>query len=132
MSETDAQPRKKFCNIGAPACFALEMACKVLNDAFDGQCYVVGSVLQRPDWRDVDVRLMMDDAAFSALFPDVADLRYGHWEFDPRWTVMTVSLSAWLRAQTGLPVDFQFQPSSFANQRHKGSRNAIGMRVKGL
>lgn len=127
MKETEEKPRSKFCHIGAPACFALEMACKQLNAAFDGQCYVVGSVLQRPDWRDVDVRMMMDDAAFVTLFPNAGGVEYGHWEFDHRWTLMTVAITAWLRTMTGLPVDFQFQPSSFANVRHKGKRQAVGM-----
>src|SRR5690242_14716557 len=121
MPRASPKPREKWIHIGAPACFALELACKHLNRAFDGQCYIVGSVLQRADWRDVDVRLIMDDAAFKAEFPDCAALS-GAWEFDPRWLLLTVSVSAWLTQQTGLPVDFQFQPQSHANEKHKGRR----------
>lgn len=118
------EPRKKGIYTGAPACFALELACKQLNEAFDGQCYLVGSALERAGWRDIDVRLMMDDNAFGALFPGVGE----HWEFDPRWLIMTVAISKWLSDQTGLPVDFQFQPQTHANARHKGPRNALGLR----
>lgn len=125
----------KVSYIGAPACFALEMACKQVVDAFcprgeghHGQTYVVGSSLERPDWRDVDVRLVMDDESFAALFPSVRlDTGSAIWEFDPRWTLITVSVTAWLRQQTGLPIDFQIQPMTFANEKHKGQRHAIGL-----
>ena len=127
MSEQPSQ-RKKGIYVGAPACFALEEACKVINDAFEGQCYLVGSAMERPDWRDIDVRFMMNDEDFLALFPDSAPLAHHKWEFDPRWILLTVSISAWLKKLTGLPVDFQFQPTSHANERHKGPRNALGLR----
>jgi hypothetical protein len=116
--------RKKAIYVGAPACFALELACQHLSTAFDGfGCYLVGSALERPDWRDIDVRLIMGDDEFAKLFPDAGD----NWEFDARWLLLTTSLSAWLSAQTGLPVDFQFQPQTHANARHKGPRNALGL-----
>lgn len=71
----------------------------------------------------------MSDEAFRAEFPGTypADGQGGHWEFDPKWLLLTVSLSRWLSDQSGLPVDFQFQPQSHANSRHKGRRNALGM-----
>jgi hypothetical protein len=63
-------PRKKATHVGAPACFVLEREVQFLHRAFDGHCYLVGSALERPDWRDIDVRMIMDDEAFVALFPD--------------------------------------------------------------
>jgi len=125
--------RKKVSHIGAPACFALEQACKDLRDAFcdpeDGYSgiYVVGSCLERPDWRDVDVRMIMGDAAFGRLFPH-AHLDNGTWEFDPRWCLMTIAISRLLSEQTGLPIDFQFQPQTFANARHDKARHPVGLR----
>ena len=121
------KPRTKGIYVGAPACFLLEQACAHLEKAFPGfGCYLVGSALERPDWRDIDVRLIMDDAEFAALFPDV-NMKAANWEFDARWLVMTISISKWLRDQTGLPVDFQFQPQTHANEQHKGPRNALGL-----
>lgn len=121
-----SEQRKKAIYVGAPACFALELACRDICDAFDGYgCYVVGSALERPDWRDVDVRFIMDDAAFAALFPS-AGL---HWEHDARWLLLTVSISERLSKITGLPIDFQIQPQTHVNERHKGRRNAIGLRI---
>lgn len=123
MDET----RIKAVYIGAPACFALEQACQHVNAALGGYgCYVVGSALERQDWRDVDVRYILSDEEFDRLFPDAAGRC---WEHDPRWLLLTVSISAWLSKQTGLPIDFQIQPQTHANERHKGPRNAIGIRV---
>ncbi len=126
MSEGSTEPRRKANYIGAPACFALELACQPLVAAF-GHCglYQVGSSLQRPDWRDIDLRYILEDAEFAKLFPAAGD----HWEFDPRWLLMTTAISQWLSKQTGLPIDFQFQPQTHANERHKGPRNAIGLRI---
>lgn len=118
--------RKKQVYVGAPACFALEQACQQINDAFgDFGCYLVGSALQRPDWRDIDVRYIMPDDAFAQLFPTAGK----HWEHDPRWLLLTVSISNWLKIVTGLPVDFQIQPQTHANDKHKGLRSALGLRI---
>ncbi len=126
---------KKASHIGAPAIFALEQAAKTLRAAFREETesdhigiYVVGSSLERPDWRDVDVRMMMDDASFRRLFPS-ANIDPATWEFDPRWCLMVVTISKWLSDQTGLPIDFQFQPTSHANKRHKGRRHALGLNI---
>lgn len=133
MSEAVAPARSKVSHIGAPAVFALEQACKTLKAAFreEGEkdhigIYVVGSALERADWRDVDVRMMMDDASFSRLFPGV-NTEHGTWEFDPRWCLLVVAISKWMSDQTGLPIDFQFQPMTHANKRHKGQRHAMGL-----
>ena len=126
MAEESAAPRKKGIDTGAPEGFELELACQQLNQAFDGfGCYLVGSALERPDWRDIDVRLIMGDEEFDALFPGCRERHT--WEFNPRWLIMTISITEWLRKRTGLPVDFQFQPQSHANDRHKGPRNALGL-----
>jgi hypothetical protein len=121
--------RKKGVYVGAPACFALEMACQDINRAFGGfGCYLVGSALERPDWRDIDVRLIMADEAFRAEFPGAGPIAHGRWEFDPKWLLLTVAISERLSKLTGLPVDFQFQPQTHANDKHKKPRNALGLR----
>lgn len=127
MTEEAAPKRKKGLYVGAPACFVLEREVQFLNQAFDGHCYLVGSAMERADWRDIDVRMIMDDEAFTALFPDAGPVAHGRWEFNPRWIVLTTAISEQLTRQTGLPIDFQFQPRTHANERHKGPRNAMGM-----
>ena len=120
-------PRTKVNYVGAPAIFKLEMCCQLINDALGGYgCYLVGSCLERPDWRDIDLRYILSDEQFFTLFPDSGD---GCWEQNPRWLLLTVSISGWLREQTGLPVDFQIQPQTHANDKHKGTRHSIGMRI---
>lgn len=114
--------------VGAPAIFALELACRQLCEAFPGfGCYHVGSSLERADWRDVDVRFIMSDEEFADLFPDAGQ----HWEHDARWLLLTVSISERLSKATGLPIDFQFQPQTHANEHHKGQRSALGMNFRG-
>lgn len=127
MTDEPSPKRQKFCHIGAPAVFALEQACRHINEAFgEGYgCYVVGSCLERPDWRDVDVRLILSDEEFKKIFPDAyLDSR---WEFDARWLLLTVSISNWLSKVTGLPVDFQFQAQTHANKAHEGARHPVGI-----
>lgn len=123
--------RKKHCYVGPPAIFKLQQACRLLNEAWSHLdsfgVYLVGSCLERPDWRDVDVRMIMRDDAFRAEFPDVASIDDASWEHDPKWLLLTVAISEWLAAQTGLPIDFQFQPQSHANKWHGGARQAMGL-----
>lgn len=127
--------RKKWSYIGAPAHFKLEQACQQISEAFGGYgCYLVGSALERADFRDVDIRYILSDEDFERLFPGTgwsAEHPHGAlWEHNPRWLLMTISICEWLQRQTGLPVDFQFQPQSHANALHRGRRHAIGMMVK--
>ena len=126
MSKPSGDKRKKAIYVGAPACFALELACQHLQEAFgEYGLYLVGSALERPDWRDVDVRYILSDEGFAALFPDAGQ----YWEHNPRWLVMVAAISAWLTKETGLPIDFQFQPQTHANERHPGKRNALGLKI---
>jgi hypothetical protein len=107
MSNTDndtQKPRKKYNYIGAPACFALDLALRHINEAFEGECYVVGSVLERPDWRDVDVRMIMDDEDFAKNFPDVVANR---WENDAK------------NSTTGQPGGGGFQQWTMTREWHK-------------
>jgi hypothetical protein len=130
-----APQKRKATYIGAPACFKLEQVCQHVADAlvsFDSfGVYQVGSSLDRADWRDIDIRAILSDDGFKSLFPDanVDGVAWG-WEQDPMWLLLTVSISAWMREQTGLPIDFQIQPQTHANERHKGSRNAVGIKIR--
>ena len=96
-SESSSPPARRKANyVGAPAIFALESACRQVTEAFGGfGCYIVGSALERPDWRDVDVRYIMRDEEFVALFPDAVMFPDGGgcWEQDARWLLLTVSIS---------------------------------------
>jgi len=111
------------------AAFRLTLAAQIINDAYPESfgCYVVGSVLERPDYRDVDVRCIMKDEDFDRHFPGVHDRNKTNEPWHPRYSLLCFSITAWLRQMTGLPIDFQFQRQTQANEKYKGKRrNGIG------
>lgn len=75
--------------------------------------YLVGSALARPDWRDVDVRIIVEGAP-SWFGPFLSDRR-AHF-----------LLSLWGQQATGLPIDCQFQTMAEANAID-GPRHPIGL-----
>lgn len=77
--------------------------------------YLVGSCLTRPDWRDVDIRIIVDDAPGW----------FGPFLRDRRGNFL---LSLWGEQATGLPIDCQFQTTHEANAI-PGARHAIGLSV---
>lgn len=123
----EGKKRKKVSYVGVPAIFKLQLACKQLNEAYgDFGCYHVGSSLERADWRDVDIILIMDDADFRREFPG-AGPAMKHYEHDLKWLINSIAISGWLSELAGVPVDFKIQPKSIANEQHKGLRSALGM-----
>lgn len=100
--------------------YNLDVACQVIRRAFpDGGLYLVGTagVGAADGYRDVDVRLMLGDEDFTAACPT-----------RERWELLCVAVSAWLSDRTGLPVDFQVQLTSVANEKHGDKpRNPLGM-----
>lgn len=128
---SEIEKRKKTSYVGVPAIFELQMACHVLVRAYDATIYHVGSSLERPDWRDVDLVMILDDEKFAREFPN-APLHSAGWELDPKWLVLTVAISKWLGEKAGVLVDFKFQPRTFANERHDGPRNPIGRYIKNV
>lgn len=113
--------------LNPPTLFRLDHACKPIVEAFDGDgfgfpagVYLVGSVQERTAGprSDVDVRLILDDDRYDALVTSPA-LR----------TMLDLAFGAYLREMTGLPVDFQIQRRTQANEKHKGTgRNPLGRR----
>lgn len=100
----------------------LDEACAPFLSAFGEHPYLVGSVEQRKDFRDVDVRLILADDEYDALFAERKGL----------WALLSRLGSTYLRARTGLPVDFQVQRQSEANAKFgdlgKTPRNPLGSR----
>lgn len=72
--------------------------------------------MDRPDHRDIDVRLILDDDRYAQLAEAVPV------------ALLNLALTFYLRQATGLPVDFQIQQQSAANALHTGVRSAIGWR----
>lgn len=103
--------------------YHLAQAIRPLREAFGfGSTFLVGSVMQRRDFRDVDIRVILDDDEFDAVFGTRKAL----------WSVFCYAVTAWLRAETGLPIDFQVQRFTEANEQHSGQgypRSALGLRT---
>lgn len=95
--------------------FDLNHACRAVTEAFGHPPMLVGSVLTRADFRDVDVRSIVANEDFDRMFGDGALL-----------PLLNRAVSEWLSARTGLPVDYQVQRMSEANAAFEGLRSAIG------
>lgn len=92
----------------------------IVRDYFGHIPYHVGSSLQSKEWRDVDVRLILPDDEFAALFGDI----HQSW-VNPKLAAVTLAFCALGKEMTGLPVDFQIQSQSHANKLYDGPRSAL-------
>lgn len=94
--------------------------CRLVRAAFPNSLglFLVGSVHERPDFRDVDLRLMLDDDDFDRKFSNGEQVR-----------MFNRAFSAWGQRDTGLPIDFQIQRMTEANAEFPGgARNSMGTR----
>ncbi len=100
--------------------YRLDDACVPIRRAL-GVPYLVGTAgdFKAPSgYRDVDVRLILDDAEFDALCHERRE----------RWELLSVALGEYLQRRTGLPIDFQIQRMTEANARFGDKpRNPLGM-----
>ncbi len=96
--------------------YRLDQACHLLTGAFGNCTYLVGSVERGGTARDVDVRTILDDDTFDAIFGSAPLL----------WAAFSVGITSWLRQQTSLPIDYQVQRCTEANAKHDGPRNPLG------
>lgn len=108
--------KKRATQLSVPEMFRLNHACRVLSAAFGFHNYHVGSSLENPNYRDVDVRCILDDEDYDRLI-GANEHRLG---------LLNAALSEWLQSRTNLPVDFQFQRMTNANQEFDGRRNFVG------
>lgn len=101
----------------------LEHACRPVADAFGTPPYLVGTATESADWRDVDVRLILADDEFDRLF----DVSPAHEFPGGLWGLLCLTVSNYLSDTSGLPVDFQIQRMTQANEKFGGKpRNPLG------
>lgn len=106
-------PPRLSIGVGMPAWLYLNQFGQVVFDAFGEWPYLVGSATVTKQWRDVDVRLLLDDDQYDALF---GSLKHTNWEArNPKWRALTLAFSELGRKMTGLPIDFQIQRRTEAN-----------------
>lgn len=113
--------------VGMPADLLLHEFGSQVWAAFGDCPYHVGSSLLNKQWRDVDVRLILSDEEYERL--GLGDPKYPH--SNGKWVSLVLAYSALGKAMTGLPIDFQIQQQTDANehfsQRDGHTRSALGM-----
>ena len=97
--------------LGGPGYKSLEHALMIVEAAFGETPWLVGSATTDPDYRDVDIRVILKDERFNELFGH--GVPYG---FNPFWSLVTTAISEYLESRTELPIDFQIQRESDVDQ----------------
>lgn len=112
--------------VGAPGFFLLNQACIAVSQAFNAVPYLVGSSITTKDHRDVDVRLILEDAEFERFFGD--QTAYVNPRVLPLWSLLCSSISQHLAHATGLTIDFQIQSAVVARTKYAGEKRiALGI-----
>ena len=111
--------------VGMPATLKLQEFGSQVQAVFGSNPYHVGSSVEnKTGWRDVDVRMILTDEEWIAWgfgHPDYVEHR------DEKWVALCLAFSALGREMTGLPIDFQIQQMTRANERYGGHRrDALG------
>lgn len=131
---TEEKPRVRSASyLSPPDLHRLDWACVPIRLAFGTPPYLVGSVLTRPDFRDIDLRLILGPDEIIGMFGP--ETRYGGTPDQPgpnrRWLLIEVALSDLVAKSACLPwpIDFQIQSTVKANARYAGElRNPMGVR----
>lgn len=105
---------------GMPAGIWLTKFGVIIRDYFGHVPYHVGSSLKTKDWRDVDVRLILPDDEFTEQFGNDRSA-----ETNPKLAAVTLAFAALGKQMTGLPIDFQIQPQTWANEQYPTMRSAL-------
>lgn len=103
--------------------FILDLACQPIAEAFSDLGYgvfLVGTAAERGEYRDVDVRMILTDKSYDK-FAKAASAE--------GMAFLGLAIGQYLASMTELPIDFQIQRMTEANERHAGkTRNPLGVR----
>lgn len=108
---------------GMPAALHLQEFGSQVWAAFGCPPYHVGSSLAGKTFRDVDVRLILSDEEYERL--GLGDPHNPHQ--NEKWISLVLAYSALGRQMTGLPIDFQIQQRTLANEQYDEERSALGI-----
>jgi hypothetical protein len=108
----------------------LDVACIPIREAYDETPYLVGSSMVRGDYRDIDIRMMLDDERWDTMFETTGACDDGALYGDPLWTLTCITISEWLSGMTDMLIDFQIQRRTEANATYgdlgEHPRNPLG------
>ena len=105
-------PKKRAIYLGVEHMRLLDHWCASLRSTFGRTPYLCGSVLQRADWRDVDIRIQLTNKEMHHLPLNRLDLN--------------MMLSEWGKRVTGLPIDCQVQSADAFHEHDGEPRNPRG------
>lgn len=125
LIEPTMHPKKRVHYIPAHKFLNLSNCCQMLLKAYGSVVYLVGSASQRPDFRDVDLVMIVKDDEFDALFPGEG-VPSNH-NMSMLWCITCTSIGLWLSQQAGLAVDFKIQRMTQANLEHAKPRHPMGL-----
>jgi hypothetical protein len=114
--------------LSPPDFHRLNWACQPIRAAFGSPPYLVGSVLTRPDYRDIDLRMILDDQVYDSMFGEVDALLVNR-KPSASLLLLNIAVSDLISkaANPPVPIDFQFQSMTEANVPEHGMRNPMGM-----
>jgi hypothetical protein len=107
--------------VGMPGQLKLNHFGRVVSEAFGATAYHVGSSMLTDTWRDVDVRVILSDEEFERQIGELTRPMC----MNQRWNALCLAFAALGREMTGLPIDFQIQQESQANEEYPGNRSAL-------
>lgn len=107
--------------VGMPAWLLLNQFGRLVFDAFGEWPYLVGSAAQGKQWRDVDVRLILQDNEYERMFGKASRAA----ELNHKWVALCLAFATLGQKMTGLPIDFQIQDQTKANMLYDGPRIAL-------
>jgi hypothetical protein len=110
---------------GMPAGIWLNKSGVIIADYFGHIPYHVGSSLITKDWRDVDVRLILPDDEFEEQYGRIKAS-----DANPKLAAITLAFAALGKQMTGLPIDFQIQPQTWANEHYGGQMRSALLEVR--
>lgn len=108
--------------VGQPDSYLLKLYGMQLRQGFGHTAYQVGSTLtQKRGWKDVDVRMLLPDDEYAAIFGDPLTSKHNA----PKLIMWNLAWSILGRHMTRLPIDFQIQQEALANSEFDGVRSAL-------
>lgn len=114
---------KQAVGVGMPAWLYLQEFGSIVWSVFGQPPYLVGSAHRGKEWRDVDVRLILDDEEYDAMFGPYETPQ----SMNGKWAGLCMAFASLGKQMTGLPIDFQIQRQTEANAKFDGPRSALGM-----
>lgn len=103
-----------------PAALHLDEFARLLRDFFKAPVYLVGSALDRKDWHDLDIRVILSDEEFYPY----GDPARRFW--NAKWISVCLAFTALGEKMIGCKIDFQVEQESYVQANCTGAKLLIG------